>query len=100
MPFGKSRQIYVIGLKIILRGVGANIIIAWPVNVGDFQKLWSELYSIQLLSVLRKHLVIGQFNFCSVFLCFSLVTLNRHTFYDSGILRQDCGIIRVSIGHN
>ena len=38
MPFGKFRQINVIGLKIIMRGVGANIIIARPVNVGDFKK--------------------------------------------------------------
>ena len=65
-----------------------------------------------------KHLVIGQFNFSSVFLCFSLdtiyrqtsydssmqhhgngilhnllVTINRQTSYDSGILCQDYGII-------
>ena len=35
------------------------LIIARPVNVGDSQNLWSELYSIQLLLILRKHLVIG-----------------------------------------
>ena len=29
----------------------------------------------------------------SVFLCFSLVTINRRTLYDSVILRQDYGII-------
>ena len=29
-----------------------------------------------------------------VFLCFSLVTINRQTSYDYGILRQDCRIIR------
>ena len=45
--------------------------------------LVSPLYSIKLLSVLRKHLVIGN----SVFLYFSLVTINRQTSYDSGTLR-------------
>ena len=31
---------------------------------------------------------------CSVLSLFSLVTINRQTSYDSGILRQDYGIIR------
>ena len=44
--------------------------------------------------VWRKHLVTGQSNFISVFLCFSLVTIKRQTSYDSGILRQYYGIIR------
>ena len=36
----------------------------------------------------------------SIFLCFSLVTTtNRQTSYDSGILRQDSGIICSFIGH-
>ena len=68
-------------------------IIAWPINVGDSQNLWSERYSIQLLSVLS-HLVIGQFNLRSVFLCFSLVTINQQTSYYSDNLRQDYGILR------
>ena len=72
--------------------------IARPVNEGDSQNLWSTLYSIQLLSVLRKHLVIGQFNFSSVFLCFSLVTINWQTSYDSCVLRQDYGIWSPLIG--
>ena len=36
----------------------------------------------------------GQFSFSSVILCFSLVTITRQTSHDSGILRQDYGIIR------
>ena len=44
--------------------------------------------------VLWKHVVICQFDF----LCFSLVTINRYTSYDSGSLRQDYGIIRGFIG--
>ena len=32
---------------------------------------------VHYISVLRKHLVIGQFSFSSGFLCFSLVTINR-----------------------
>ena len=50
------------------------------------------------LSVLRERLVIDQF-FHS-FLCFSLVKIIRQTSYDSGILRQDYGIIRGFIGHH
>ena len=34
------------------------------------------------------------------FLCFSLVTINRQTSYDTGIFRQDYGIIRGFIGHH
>ena len=37
---------------------------------------YRALYSNPLLSVLRKQLVIGQLNFSSDFLCFSLVTIN------------------------
>ena len=36
----------------------------------------------------------SQFNFSSVFLCFSLVTISRQTLYDSGILHQGYRIIR------
>ena len=36
----------------------------------------------------------GQFSFSSVFLCLSLITITRQTSHDSGILRQDYGIIR------
>ena len=70
----------------------------------------AKIYSIQFLSVLRKHLVIGHFNLSSIFLSafhwlpsigklymiqvsdvrttesckISLVTINRQTSYDSG----------------
>ena len=44
--------------------------IARPFNVGDTQNLWSALYSVLLLTILRKHLVIGQFNFSSIFSVF------------------------------
>ena len=37
-------------------------------------------------------------NYWSVFLCFSLVTINWKYSYDSGILRQDYGIIRQDYG--
>ena len=40
--------------------------------------LVSAIYSIQL----KKHLFLGQFNFSSIFLCFSLVTINRLTSHD------------------
>ena len=63
-------------------------------------KIDGVLYSIQLLSVLRKHLDIGQLHFASVFLCFSLVTINRQTSCDSGIFRQDYGMVRGFIGHH
>ena len=43
---------------------------------------------------MEKHLVFGQFKFSSIFLRFSLVTINRQTLYDSGMLRQEYGIIR------
>ena len=36
-------------------------------------------------------------HFFLVFLCFPLVTINRQTSFDSGILRQDHGIIRGSL---
>ena len=39
--------------------------------------------------VLRKHLVIGQFNFS----CFSFVAINRKTSYDSDNPRQNNGIV-------
>ena len=55
------------------------------------------LLSIQLFIGLRKHLVIGPFSLFSFFLSFSLVTINRQTSCDSGILRHDNGIIRVFI---
>ena len=74
----------------------------------------SDLYSIQLLSVLKKNLVIGQVSFpsfwpqsidipCMTSVSFvkttelyeiSLVTTNLQTSYDCGILRQDYGIKR------
>ena len=57
--------------------------------------------SIQLLSVLWKHLVISQFSktplsFVTTMKLYevSLVIINRQTLYDSGILRHDYGIIR------
>ena len=49
----------------------------------------SDPYLIQVLSVLRKHLFIDQFDFSSVF-----SAVSRQTSYDFGILRQDYGIIR------
>ena len=56
----------------------------------------SALYSIKL----RKQLVIGQFSFSSIFLSFSMVTINSQTSHDSGILRQDYGIILgLPMGH-
>ena len=65
-----------------------------PDNVCRYAKIVvSALYSVQLLSVSRKHLVIVQF-----YLCFSLVTINRQTSYGYGILRQDYGITRGFIG--
>ena len=69
--------------------------IARPENVGREAKiLVSALYTIQLLSVLRKHIVLGRFSFVFLFfqfffLCFLLVTINRQTSYGSGILRED-----------
>ena len=63
---------------------------AQPVNVADRPK------SIQRLSFLRKHLVFSQFSssvFLFFFFFFSLATINRKISYDSGILRQDYGII-------
>ena len=67
-----------------------------PVNAGDNQELWSAPYFILFSSVLKKHLhvLFGQINFSSVFLCFSLITINWQTSYDSGILCQDYRIIR------
>ena len=53
-----------------------------------------DLYLIQLLSALRKHLVIGQFSLLIFSHSLSLVTVKRQTSYDSGILCQDCGTIR------
>ena len=53
--------------------------IAQPVNVGNSQTLWSALFSVQVLLVLRKLLVICQFNFSSVFLSFSLAAINQQT---------------------
>ena len=38
--------------------------------------------------------MIDQLNISSLFLYFSLEIINRQTTYDSGILRQDYGIIR------
>ena len=64
----------------------------WPVNVDDSQHLWSTLFSIQLLSLSRKYLVIGQFNFSSVFLCY-IGYHQSETLYGSGVLGQDYGII-------
>ena len=47
------------------------------------------------------HVVIDQFRFFFQFcLCFSLVTISRQTSYDSGILRQDHGILRGCICHH
>lgn len=43
--------------------------------------LVGALYSFQL----RKHLVIGQFNFNSVFFYLSLVTISQQISHDSGI---------------
>lgn len=58
-------------------------LIAWP------KILLSALYSIQI----RKHLVFGQFNFSSVFICFSFDAINWQTLRDCGILHQIYGII-------
>ena len=65
----------------------------WPID-----QTFGE--SIQFLSVLRKHPVIGLFSLFSFFLCFALVTINRQPSYDFGILLQDYGIIRGFIGHH
>ena len=47
-----------------------------------------DLYSIQILSDLKKHVAIYRFYFVSFFSCFSFVTFNRQTSYEAGILRQ------------
>lgn len=59
----------------------------------------SALYSIHLLCVLRKYLVIGWYSF-SVFTLFSLITINRETSYDSYILCQDYRVIQGFIGQH
>ena len=51
------------------------------------------LSSSQLLSVFRKHLVIGKFRFSLL----SMVTINRQTLYDPGILRQNNESYQVSM---
>ena len=61
-----------------------------PDNIGRYAKiLVSALISIQLLSVLRKYLVTCQFSLFSFFSAF-----HRSPLFDSGILRQNYGIIR------
>ena len=53
----------------------------------------SALYSIQFLSVLRKHYWFGLFSVI-FFLCFSLVATNWQASYYFGTLRRNDGIIR------
>ena len=66
-----------------------------PVNVCRQAKIFGEFsIIIPTFIVWRTHLVIDQFNFSSVFLCFSLFTISRQTSYNSGILRHDYGIKR------
>ena len=54
-------------------------------NFGEFSII------IPAFIVWRTHLVIDQFNFSSVFLCFSLFTISRQPSYKSSILRHDYG---------
>ena len=49
-------------------GIKFIISIAWPINEVDCPILVRAQYLIQLLSVLRKHLVIGQFSFSQFFI--------------------------------
>lgn len=68
---------------------------------------WNDLYSIQRLSILRKHLVIGQVKLlCFLWLRYprprlrshTRYTINQQTSYDSGILHQHYGIMRQDYG--
>ena len=82
------------GVRILYIALSCYLNIALPVNVDDNQNLWNVLYSVQFSSVLKKQLVIGQFNFSFVFFIVSLITINRQTSYDSGIVRKGNEIIR------
>ena len=89
--------------------------LVWPVSVGRLANIGECCIINPTFIGLRKHLVIGQFAFLCVFYWLpsvgktrmipvffvkttesyevSLVTINRQTSYESGILRQDYGHI-------
>ena len=68
----------------------------------------SSYWSVQFVQLFLCHQLANSYDLSenlvcslfSIFLCFSLVTNNRHPSYNSGILCQDYGILRGFIGHH
>ena len=89
MPGNESNCFHIRLFLAIYSALYLKLHIAWPVNDGRYAKRFgSALYSIQFLSVLRKHLVICHFSSFRFFLFISLFIINQQTSHDSCIFNH------------